>query len=365
MITLKTLINNGMKMEMELKDKEIDSSKVTYIPKDYNNSKNKTPKDKFLKFIEDNIEVISGFRKDEETVVIDLYSFVEKNYKYLEDLFTEELKRSSFLKSNGLGIIDITDKMMSMIAGFGTDKFYEDFTNTFELKQKIEYSRPYNERVDNRKDFEMLVLLQNRILDLEPTNSDTVILLDQIDDLINRQIVNLQKEENISYGEWKKTNEKAKEKIKEESYNETLAEDRLNNLFENCNTKEIVEILYDFGFDKDYIVNQFIDIERIREATKVFNKLEEIQETLIYSRDVGNENLLYITKEDLEMIYGEENIERLSLKELETLSDNLIDKFLNDEQFSFVNDFEGFLFNYEAENGDLEEVDEESEEDER
>lgn len=165
MITLKTLINNNMKMEMELRDKEIDSSKVTYIPKDYEKVAPKNPKDKFLKFIENNIEVVSGFRKDEETVVINLYSFVEENYKSLENLFKEELKRSNFLKSNGLGIVDITDKMMSMIAGFGTDKFYEDFNNTFKLEQKIDYSKPYSERVNNKEDFKQLVLLQNIILD--------------------------------------------------------------------------------------------------------------------------------------------------------------------------------------------------------
>lgn len=365
MITLKTLINNSMKFEMELRDKEIDSSKVTYIPKDYENSKNQTPKDKFLKFIENNIEVVSGFRKDEETVVIDLYSFVEENYKSLDNLFKEELERSDFLKSNGLGIIDITDKMMSMIAGFGTDKFYEDFNNTFKMEQKIDYSKSYKERVNNKEDLKQLVLLQNRILDLELTNGDSVILLDKLDDLINKQIVNLMDKEKISYDQWKRINQKSQEQLKEEKCNEILAEDRLNNLFENCNTKEIVETLYNLDLDREYIINQFIETERIREAIKVFNELDEISETLIYSKDVGNGNLLYVTKEDLEMIYGEDNIEKLSLKKLETLSENLIDKFEKDTAFNYVDDFRGFLFNYEAENGDLEEVDEEAEEDER
>lgn len=362
MITLKTLINNNMKIEMELRDKEIDSSKVTYIPKDYKNSKNQTSKDKFLKFIEDNIEVVSGFRKDEETVVIDLYSFVEKNYKSLENLFKEELKRSDFLKSNGLGIIDITDKMMSMIAGFGTEKFYKDFNNTFKTEQKIDYTRPYNERIDNKKDLEILALLQNRILDLEVTNANSIILLDGIDNLINKQIVDLMETENISYNQWKRINEKAQEELKEEKYNETLAQDRLNNIFEGYNTKEIVEILYSFDFDRKYIVNQFIDEERIREANKTLNHLEGISETLIYSKTDKNGKLLYVTKEDLEMIYGKDDIDKLSQEKLVTLSESLIEKFGKDTQFSFVNDFEGFLFNYEAEEEDLEEVDEEEDE---
>lgn len=359
MITLKTLINNNMKMEMELRDKEIDSSKVTYIPKDYEKVAPKNPKDKFLKFIENNIEVVSGFRKDEETVVINLYSFVEENYKSLENLFKEELKRSNFLKSNGLGIVDITDKMMSMIAGFGTDKFYEDFNNTFKLEQKIDYSKPYSERVNNKEDFKQLVLLQNRILDLELTNGDSVILLDKLDDLINKQIVNLMDKEKISYDQWKRINERAKEQLQEEKYNQILADDRLNNLFNNCNTKEIVETLYNLDLDRSYIINQFIETERIREATKILNELEEITETLIYSKNKDNGETLYITKEDLEMIYGKDKIDRLSQEKLEILSENLIDKFEKDTAFNYVDDFQGFLFNYEAENGDLEELDEE------
>ncbi len=364
MITLKTLINNG-KVDINLQDRRINLQVVPYIIKNYENEKNKTPKDKFLKFIENNIEVISGFSKDEHTVEIDLYSFVLKNFDTLEKLFKEEVKISNYIKSDGLGTIDITDKMLTMIAGFGTEKFYEDFNNCF--NKEIDLSKNYNDRLNNKDDFKKLVLLQNRILDLDVTNGDSVILLDEIDQKLNKQIVDLMEKGNISYEEYKRINQKAQEQLKEEKYYEILAEDRINNLFEDCTTKEIVETLYSLDLDREYIVNQFIDIERIRKANKILNELEEITETLVYSKDNGNGEILYVTKEDLEMIYGKDEIENLQQEKLEILSENLIDKYEKSDKYReyvFEDNFKSFLLSYEAENGDLEELEEDEEEDE-
>lgn len=199
-------------------------------------------------------------------------------------------------------------------------------------------------KYSKENDLKKLIRLYKDLLDMNFNNQDLYILTDELSTKVNDEISNFMKNENISHEDYKRLSEQVDLEVKEEKNLQVLGNDRLNGIFETCNTRETVEILDNFKFDKDYIVSCFSEPEEILEASRSYSMINE--EEFIYE---DKENDIYVTKDDLSFIYGEKDLENKTEEELESLGKSLADNFIEYSKNSCIMEFSDYVVD-QAEN---------------
>lgn len=205
-------------------------------------------------------------------------------------------------------------------------------------------SEEFLKKHEIKQDLKKLIKLHKEILDMNFNNQDLYILTDELSTKVNDEISSFMKNNSISYSEYKEMAKDVDKKFTEDKNFRELGEDRLNQIFETCNIYETVDILNNFGFDKQFILDCFIDSNNILEASRNYSMINN--EPFIYE---DKENDIYVTKDDLSFIYGEKELENKTEEELESLGKSLADNFIEYSKNSCIMEFSDYVVD-QAEN---------------
>lgn len=202
--------------------------------------------------------------------------------------------------------------------------------------------KDFIEKYETKQDLKNLIKLHKEILDMNFNNKDLYILTDKLSTKVNNEISNYMKNNNISYSEYKEMVKDVDKKFTEDKNFRELGEDRLNQIFETCNTYETVDILNDFGFDKQFILDCFIDSNNILEASRNFSMINN--EPFIYE---DKEKDIYVTKDDLSYIYGEKDLENKTEEELQILGKSLAENYIEYSKNNYLLEFSEYVVDQE------------------
>lgn len=135
-------------------------------------------------------------------------------------------------------------------------------------------------RINAKNDIRKLDLLYRKILDIDLSNKKAIDLKENITNQINEKIVDLMAEYHIPNTEYLELILENKDYKRLEERKEQMAEDRYTMIWENCSTKEIVEILRDnYSFTDKEIIDEFVDEDTQEEAEKYLIELNEIEQS--------------------------------------------------------------------------------------
>ena len=130
--------------------------------------------------------------------------------------------------------------------------------------------------INAKEDIKKLDLLYRKILDTDFSNEKSISLKEDIASQIDRKIVELMKEYHISNEEYSELIFENRDYKKIEKRTQQMAEDRYNMIWENCSSKEIVDILRNsYSYTDEEIIEEFVD-EEVRE--EIENYLLELTE---------------------------------------------------------------------------------------
>ena len=136
------------------------------------------------------------------------------------------------------------------------------------------------QRINLKEDIKKLDLLYRKILDVEFSHMTILKTKANISEEIRELISKLLKKYNISNEEYLSLIEENKEYRRLEERKLKMAEDRYSMIWENCSTKEIVEILRDqYDYSDDEIINEFDDEETRQEVTEFLEIIKEQEES--------------------------------------------------------------------------------------
>ena len=145
-----------------------------------------------------------------------------------------------------------------------------------EKKTRLEKIKIINLKEDIRK----LDLLYRKILDVEFSHMTILKTKANISEEIRELISKLLKKYNISNEEYLSLIEENKEYRRLEERKLKMAEDRYSMIWENCSTKEIVEILRDhYDYSDEEIINEFTDEDTQKEVEEFLRDLKEQEES--------------------------------------------------------------------------------------
>lgn len=135
-------------------------------------------------------------------------------------------------------------------------------------------------RINLKEDIKKLDLLHRKILDVEFSHMTILKTKANISEEIRDLISKLLKKYNISNEEYLNLIEENKEYRRLEERKLKMAEDRYAMIWENCSTKEIVEILRDhYDYSDEEIINEFTDEDTQKEVEEFLEILKEQEES--------------------------------------------------------------------------------------
>lgn len=136
------------------------------------------------------------------------------------------------------------------------------------------------QRINLKEDIRKLDLLYRKILDVEFSHMTILKTKANISEEIRELISKLLKKYNISNEEYLSLIEENKEYRRLEERKLKMAEDRYSMIWENCSTKEIVEILRDhYDYSDEEIINEFTDEDTQKEVEEFLRDLKEQEES--------------------------------------------------------------------------------------
>lgn len=215
---------------------------------------------------------------------------IEKNFTYEYQLLDRLKQDCEYYLGNGNRnpkylwdgneLLQI-EKMRELYNGFPDDLKPEwitiDDINKYEEKM-ISEGKIWLNKMNAKEDIKKLDKLYRKILNINCEDKDVCIILDKISDEVNKDIVRIMQKANISNEDYLDICEESKKQNRQEELLIKLGEAKLNDIFEACSTKEIVEILDWYDFTKEEIIDQFTDEDDIEEVRKVLEEIESEEE---------------------------------------------------------------------------------------